>query len=102
MNKLIKSMMLVAGLTVVSITNAATTPAEDAGICAANAAVLKRHFAAMNYPSALAVVTEQSARLFNRYGNQPGFEPAFRWEFKQNRDVMNRIQAGDGCLKSGF
>lgn len=102
MNKLIKSMMLVAGITVFGLANAATSPAEDAGICAANAAVLKRHFATLNYPSALAMVTEQSARLFNRYGNQPGFEAAFRWEFKQNRDVMERIKAGDGCLKAGF
>ena len=101
MNKLIKSMMLVAGVTVVSITNAAT-PAETAGICAANAAVIKRAAEAAGYKNVLAIVTEQSARNFNNYGNQPGFETAFRWEFKQNRDLTDRMKAGDGCLKSGF
>ena len=98
----LKTLLVAVGITLSGMANAATSPAETAGICAANAAVIKQMARATDLPRVEAVATEQSARIFNQYGKQPGFETAFRWEFKQNRNFIDRIKTGDGCDKSGF
>ena len=102
MNKLIKSMMLVAGVTVVGLANAATTPAETAGMCAGNAAIIKMAADKAGIPKLSALAAEQSARNFNRYDGQPGFKQAFEWQVKQKVSGDDRLKIADGCAASGF
>lgn len=103
--KLIKSLLVVAGITVASLGHAAnkTTPAEQAGLCAANAVVIKKVADQAGIPKLSAMASAQVARNYNTYGNQPGFKQAAEWQLKQtNMTADDRLAMADGCAKSGF
>ena len=101
MNKLIKSMMLVAGVTVFGLANA-TSPAETAGLCAANALIIKKVADQAGIPKISKLAQDQLTRNYDAYGNDPGFKKAAEWQFKQNVSADGRLKIADGCTASGF
>ena len=102
MNKLIKSLMLVAGVTVVGLANAATSPAETAGLCAANALIIKKVADQAGIPKVSKLAQDQLTRNYSAYGNQPGFKQAAEWQLKQNVSADERLKIADGCTAQGF
>lgn len=94
--------MLVAGVTIAGLSNAATSPAETAGMCAGNAAFIKMVADKAGIPSLSAKAAAQSARNFNRYDGQPGFKQAFEWQIKQKLSADDRLRIADGCAAQGF
>ena len=94
-------MMLVAGVTVFGLANA-NTPAEYAGLCAANALIIKKVADQAGIPKISKLAQDQLTRNYNAYGNQPGFARAADWQLKQNVSADERLKIADGCTVKGF
>lgn len=102
MNKTLRALLVVAGVAVTGVTNAATSPAENAGLCAANALIIKQVADQAGIPKLSAMAQAQVARNYNAYGQQPAFKQAAAWQMKQKMSSDDRLAMADGCAKSGF
>jgi hypothetical protein len=102
MNKTLRALLTVAGVGLGSVASAATTPAETAGMCAANAVIIKKVADQAGIPKLSAMASAQIARNYDRYGNRPGFKEAAAWQLKQNVSADDRLKIADGCAKEGF
>ena len=102
MNKTLRALLIVAGVAVAGVSNAATSPAETAGLCAANALIIKKVADQAGIPKLSAAAQAQIARNYNAYGTQPGFKQAAEWQLKQKASADDRLKIADGCTSQGF
>lgn len=102
MSQLVKSLLLAAGIAVTGLAGAASTPAETAGICAANALIIKKTADSLGIIELSQMANTQMLRNANAYGTDPGFKAAANWEGAQVRTRDARLKTADGCVKSGF
>jgi membrane-bound lytic murein transglycosylase B len=99
-----KALAVVATLSVASTAFAAVTPAEEAGMCAANALKIYQ-FAQANGPQYAKLASLANAQIgkdFEPFKNQPGFKDAAQWEMAQNLTIQQRVKIADGCTAQGF
>ena len=103
MNKLIKSLMLVAGVAVVSTSYAQVSESEMAGLCAGNAMKIKEIAQQGDIPKIAKMALEQQNRIYLRYGKEPGFGKAAVYNYNdKSLDGAARLRIAAGCEAKGF
>ena len=103
MNKLIKSLLVVAGIAVAGVASA-QSPVDMAGICAGNAMMIKKiaEQSGPSYADLGNLAAQQFQRDYTRYGSQPGFSDAAKYSISQNSTLMQRVKIAGNCEKAGF
>ena len=108
MNKLIKSLLVVAGVALAGSASA-VTPVQKAGLCAGNAIKIKQVatevLASKNSPAWTDLSKQASGQVAyfqTKFGNQPGFKEAAAYSYNQPSTLEDRLRMIDNCAGQGI